>query len=285
PWLQTLLDDRALRGPALRALGAYADPETPRVILRRYGTLTESERADAVATLASRPAYALALLDAVAAGTVPRRDLSVTIARQLQAAGDRRIADRLAEVWGTVRPTSGDKAALLETYTALLTPERRKAADPSRGRLVFNRTCAQCHRLYDSGGDVGPDLTGSDRANPAYILENVLDPSAAVGRDFRLTTVATADGRLIAGIVREQSDAALVLRTANETIVLPREDVEEMAASSASMMPEGLLATLSPEEVRDLIAYLGSAAQVPLPSSEGQRPEGQGERDEEEPRP
>ena len=90
PWLQQLLDDPALRGPALRALAAYDDPETPQAILRRYAALTEAERDDAVTTLASRPASALALLDAVAAGTVPRRDLSATTARQLQAFGDRR---------------------------------------------------------------------------------------------------------------------------------------------------------------------------------------------------
>ena len=81
-------------------------------------------------------------------------------------------------------------------------------ADPDRGHALFGRICAQCHKLFDQGGDVGPDLTGSDRANPDYILENVLDPSASVGRDYTLTTVATRDGRLVAGIVREQSPAA-----------------------------------------------------------------------------
>ena len=91
---------------------------------------------------------------------------------------------------------------------------------------LFGRICAQCHKLYGQGGDVGPDLTGSDRANPDYILENVLDPSATVGRDYTLTTVATRDGRLVAGIVREQSPAALVIQTASERITLPREDVE-----------------------------------------------------------
>jgi putative heme-binding domain-containing protein len=141
-------------------------------------------------------------------------------------------------------------------------------ADPARGRLVFNRTCLQCHRLFDSGGDVGPDLTGSDRANPSYILENVLDPSAAVAHEYTLTNVATSDGRLLSGIIREQNERSLTIQTANERIVLPREDVEALKPSSVSMMPEGQLERLTPQEIRDLFAYLASSKQVPLTSKE-----------------
>ncbi len=101
-------------------------------------------------------------------------------------------------------------------------------------------------------------MTGSDRANPDYILENVLDPSASVGKDYTLTTVATSDGRLVAGIVRERSAAALVIQTASERITLPREDVNAIKTSNASMMPEGQLDPLTPQEVRDLFAYLAA---------------------------
>ena len=144
--------------------------------------------------------------------------------------------------------------------------------DLSRGRLVFQRTCAQCHKLFDAGGDVGPDLTGSDRANIDYILENVLDPGASVGRDYQLTNVATTDGRLLSGIVREQTPDALVLQTPNDRLVIPREDVEELKPSGESMMPEGLFEKLSDGEFVDLVRYLGSKSQVRLPvEPEGKR--------------
>ena len=135
------------------------------------------------------------------------------------------------------------------------------AGRPRRGRAVFNRTCLSCHKLFDAGGDVGPELTGSDRANPDYILENVLDPSAAVSQDYTVTNVATTDGRLVSGIIREQTPTSLVIQTANERVVLPREDVEAIKPSTTSMMPEGLLEPLSTREVRDLFAYLGTARQ------------------------
>jgi len=263
--LHALTADRALRGLALRSLAAYDDPATPEVILKQYQMYSPIEREDAIATLASRAAWARALLDSVGRGQISRRDLSVSIARQLQAFGDRKIDEQLEKVWGKVQPTSNAKAGLVTKYKSLLASPADQPADLSRGRVVFNRTCVACHRMYDSGGDVGPDLTGSDRANADYILENVLDPSAAVSRDYTLTNLATTDGRLIAGIVREQNNASLMIQTANERIVVPREDIEALKPSTASMMPEGQLETLSNQEIRDLFAYLASIKQAPLP--------------------
>ena len=229
--------------------------------------LTETERDDAIATLSARPLWALALLDAVANKHVPRRDLNTTAARQLLALGDEKVRSRLEAVWGSIRATSNEKAPLIARYKELLASNQSPAADTGRGRMVFNRTCHQCHRLFDSGGDVGPDLTGSDRANPDYILENVLDPSAAVAREYTLTNIATTDGRLVSGIIREQNDRSLTVQTANERIILSREDVEEVRPTAVSMMPEGQLERLTPQEIRDLFAYLAASGQVTLPNT------------------
>jgi putative heme-binding domain-containing protein len=264
--LRDLLNDDALRGQALRSMAAYTDADTPKVVLDAYPKLTEAERDDAVATLSARAPWALALLDAVEKGDVPRRDLGVTTARQLLALNDANVTKRLEAVWGTIRPTSTDKASLIARYQSVLAATE-PAADPSRGRAVFQRTCFACHKLFDSGGDVGPELTGSDRANAVYVLENVLDPSATVAREYTVTTVATADGRLVSGIIREQNDRTMTIQTANERIILPREDVEEVKPSNVSMMPEGQLERLTDQEIRDLFAYLASKGQVEAPAS------------------
>ena len=123
----------------------------------------------------------------------------------------------------------------------------------------------KCHILFGEGGKIGPDLTGSNRANLDYVLQNVLDPSASIGKGYQLTNVVTADGRLVAGIVLEETAAAVTLQTVNEKVVLPREDIETMKASPISMMPEGQLDKLSKDEIRDLVAYLASPRQVSLP--------------------
>ncbi len=258
PTLIGLLDEASLRAAALRGLAAYKDPGAAAAILARYSTLSPLERDDAVATLASRPDGARALLEAVGKGSVSRRDLSTTIARQILAFGDADLSSELGRVWGTLRPTARDKVALVAKYKAILAANDAPTPDLERGRALFARTCGSCHRLYGQGGDVGPDLTGSDRANPDYILENVLDPSSSVGRDYLLTTVATTDGRLVAGIVKDQTEAALVIQTASERLTLPREDVEAVKTTEVSMMPEGQLEAFSSTEVRDLFAYLAS---------------------------
>ncbi len=272
PVLQNLLDDKALRGPSLRALAAYTDDATPGRILKLYPTLTDDEKADAIQTLASRPAYALALLDAVEKGQVQRRDLSAFTVRQIQALKSKPVNDRLTQVWGTIRPASQEKASLLAKYKGLLTPEYIKTAEPSQGRLIFAKTCANCHTLFGEGGKIGPELTGAQRNNLDYLLENLIDPSALVGRDYQVTQIETQNGRTITGIIKEETDQVLTLQTQNELLRVPKADIAGRVLSPLSMMPERLLDNLKDEEVRDLIAYLGSPAQVPVPGGNEEKP-------------
>jgi len=272
PTLQELLDDPVLRGPAVRGLAAYNDAAIPGRIVRHYASFTEEEKADAIHTLASRPAYAHALLDAVDKQQIARRDLTAFTVRQLQALKDKQINDKVAKVWGVLRPASQEKAALMAKYKTLLTPDYLKTADRSQGRHLFARTCVSCHVLFGEGGKIGPELTGSQRANLDYVLENILDPSAVVASDYQVTLVQTKDGRLITGIIKQENDKVVTVQTQNESIPVLKSEIEERTKSAVSMMPEGLLDKLKNEEVRDLVAYLGSPAQVSLPRDEKKAP-------------
>jgi putative heme-binding domain-containing protein len=145
-----------------------------------------------------------------------------------------------------------------------LTEEALRKANLPEGRLVYAKTCAGCHVLFEEGRAVGPNLTGSQRSNLDYILENVFDPSAAVGRDFRLTTIATVDGRVLTGVVAEEAAESLTLKTPTDDVLLAKSEIEDRKQSLVSMMPEGLFEKLSDAEIRNLIAYLASPVQVPL---------------------
>ncbi len=265
PMLRDLLDDPVLRSAAIRGLAAFNNADTASILLSRYTKLGAEEKADVVQTLAARPAWALALLDAVDAKQLPRADISVFIARQMQGLKDKRVQERLAKVWGQIKPASAEKAEQMAKFKKLLTPDYLKAADLSKGRLVFSKNCASCHRLYDDGGDIGPALTGSQRANLDYVLENVLDPSAVVAREYQMSKFETASGRTITGIVKQETDKAVTVQTPNEVIVLPKDEIEDRKQSPLSIMPEGVLDKLTPEEIRDLVAYLASKDQAPLP--------------------
>lgn len=268
PLLRKLIGDRTVRSTVLRGLAFYNDPQIPQWILEHFADFSDTEKADAIATLASRPAYALALLDAMEKNRVPRRDLSAFTARQLLAFKNKELTERLTKVWGTVRPPAADKTLLLAKYKAMVPADALKKADRKHGRLLFSRTCASCHTLFGEGGKIGPDLTGSQRTNPEYLLTKLLDPSAVVARDYQMTILTLKNGRILSGLIKEENDKTLTLQTQNEAVRLDKSDIEERQRSQQSMMPDGLLAPLSPAEVRDLIAYVSGAGQVPFPASD-----------------
>jgi len=265
--LQNLLADETLRAGALRGLAVFGDPGIPGRILQHYPGFTGVEKAEAINTFASRPLFGIALLQAVKRGTVPRGDISPFAARQLHALKDERIAKMTSEILGDVRSVNQDKAAQIARYKERLTESVLKTADRSQGRRIFVRTCAPCHRLFDEGGTLAPELTGSQRENLDYILENVLDPNAVVWNQYRTIYFETADEQMISGVVLRENESTVTLQTQTGIVTLPRTEITSRRESNLSMMPEGLFDSLKPEEVIDLAGYLQSPVQVPLPAA------------------
>jgi putative heme-binding domain-containing protein len=218
-----------------------------------------------VQTLASRAAWAAALLDAVEGKTLPRTDIPVATARQVLALNDKAVSTRLEAVWGKVGSPSKEKVALTRKWKDALTEPVLAKANPAAGRVLFVKHCGACHKMFGDGGEVGPELTGSQRANLDYVLENVLDPSAVVPREFRMINFSTADERVVSGIVLRETKDAVTVRTPTDTVVLPTADVVGRKDTSLSIMPDGLFDQMTPDEVRDLVAYLRAKEQVPVP--------------------
>ncbi|HEV8058353.1 MAG TPA: PVC-type heme-binding CxxCH protein [Gemmataceae bacterium] len=271
PVLQGLLEEKPIRLAALRLLASYSDGATPHLILDQYAACTEEEKAAAISTLASRTSYALALLDAVEKGQVPRTDVSVFTVRQMQALKDRSLSERVTKVWGAVRSPAAAARQQMAKYQAELTPTVLKNADRSKGRQVFQQTCATCHVLFGEGSKIGPDLTGSQRTNLDYLLENILDPSAIVPVEYQVTVLALKDGRVITGLVKSDAGLVLMVQTEKELLRIPVADVDTRQKTKQSMMPDGLLTKLKDDEIRNLIGYLISPEQVPLPAKSSQQ--------------
>ena len=262
PVLQQLLDDPPLREAALEGLAAFDEPRTAELILRRYAEFDLPAKRAAINTLAGRVQSARQLVTAVKTGTVPAKDLTAATARQLRDLDDGQVDAFVDEVWGVARTTPKDKAQAIERWKQVLTDARVRAADPSHGRALFARTCAQCHTLYGEGGKVGPDLTGSNRFNLDYVLQNVIDPSAVIAREYQVTLIRTKDGRVVSGIATE-GDHAVRMLAETGTVVVPRTEIDRMKRSDLSMMPEELLNGLGEQDVADLVAYLRTSEQVP----------------------
>jgi putative heme-binding domain-containing protein len=219
-----------------------------------------------VATLSSRPAAAKLLLSLIARGAVRRDAVPAFQIRQMAGFPDEQIRGQVAKLWPELQQVSGAKRQRMDALKSQLTETTLHSADRGNGRRHFVKACATCHVLFGQGGKIGPDLTGSQRTNLDYLLENIVDPSATMAPAYRMSTVALADGRVVNGIVGDRSTPTIAIQTPTERLVVSRSDVEQIRDTGLSLMPEGLVDTMSAKDLRDLIAYLMSPQQVPLPS-------------------
>lgn len=252
-----------LRTRALASLASLNNDESAAVLIAAYESYGPADRPVAITTLTSRKEFAQQLLGAVAAETIPRGDVSVVAARQILQFEDDMLATALETHWGKVQPAAEDKAAAIAAWKAKLTPDELAKANLGNGRRVFHQTCYICHTMFGDGVALGPDITGANRGDLTYLLENLIDPSNAVPLDYQQTVVLRKDGSQVAGLVRKETDSALTLALpGGAEILIAKADIKERAVSPFSMMPEGVLESLPETDARDLIAYLQSPKQV-----------------------
>ncbi len=265
----------SLRRKAIQALASLKDAETPRVLGAALPRLSANELPDAVNTLASTREGSKALLKAVEAKTVPATALSPFLVRQLSAFDDAEINALIKSAWGDVNAPKADLAERTKKYKALLTPAALAKGDLAKGKMLFMATCGACHKLFGEGQNVGPDITGSNRADLNYLLENVLDPNAVIGKAYQLNLFTMKDGRVMSGVIKEESPAAVkIAMMGGVEFTLPQADIARREVSKLSTMPEGLFDALPPEMVIDLVKYLqsgsaGGGAKGPAKTVEG----------------
>ncbi len=263
PVLQSLLKDKGLRSAAIAGLAQYADSKTSDAILSLYSELSQNEKRAALTTLSSRSEYAIAMLEAIDAKRIAASDLTADLVRQLEYLKNNRVKSLLEKNWGTVRESPAEKTKLIEEYKALVESTKQPKPDLSLGRAVFAKTCQQCHVLFATGGNIGPELTGSNRANLDYLLSNIVDPSSVMAKEYQ-PTILNCDGRIVTGIVKAEDSKSVTLQKVDAIEVVPLVEIEERKLSDKSMMPEDQLKLFSKHEIRSLIAYLGSDRQNPV---------------------
>ncbi|WP_367872194.1 PVC-type heme-binding CxxCH protein [Luteolibacter sp. Populi] len=244
-----------LRLDALRALASYDDPRISGLLLDGYARCSAKEKSAALSTLVARPAGIEALIAAIDSKRIPAKDLTAPLARLIQAAKREDFDTWLAKNFGSLQPSNAARQEEIARYRKFLGEDAIRRANAMNGRAIFERTCAACHTLFGAGGKIGPELPGSF-GDVDYLLQNILDPDAVIGKDYQQTFIATKDGKLVAGVVAAEDASSVTLRTLAETVTVPKDSIAKRELSPQSMMPAGLLGTLEEPEVRDLFLYL-----------------------------
>lgn len=240
---------------ALNSAGRMTDAALAQPVIDAYPQFPPTLRPAAIDLLTQRKSWGSAFVAAVREQKLSREDINATQLRRLLEIADESLAAEIIGLWGKVRdqPQIDRQRAIARAQRII----REIPGDPHRGILVYNRICGQCHKLHGEGADVGPDLTRNGRNNFAQLLSNVFDPNLVIGEAYQARTIVTEDGRVVTGLVAEDNEARVVLKLQGaKTVTIPRDEIEFMKISDASLMPEQLETQMTEQELADLFMLL-----------------------------
>ncbi|RMG24306.1 MAG: hypothetical protein D6730_12910, partial [Bacteroidetes bacterium] len=254
--LYRLLDNRqplALQKEALAQLWAANEPEVGRKLLERWPTLGPEARKLAGNILLYKSQNHELLLTALEQGSIRPGELNFDLERRrvLLFSEDENVSKRARALFSDAGVVQR-KEAIAQMHGAL-----SLKGSPQKGKKIFETSCSTCHRYGEMGKEVGPALTEIGRKSRESLLHDILDPNAAVDTRYLNHQVRTKDGNIYTGMVAHESDTHIHLRMAGgQEVQLPKAEIQSFTSLGISLMPEGLEAGLSPEDMADLLAFL-----------------------------
>ncbi len=249
--------DPSVRLASLDVLRRFGDRRMAEQLLAMYQELDDPIRSRVRTVLLGRPESALLFLQQVDHGDILATDVAVNELRRLAIHSDGQIDALVQKHWGSIR--AGTPEEKLAEIRRLSNDLRADKGDERRGRALFTKHCATCHRLFDDGQAVGPELTTANRSDLTFLLTSIVDPSAQVRKEYMRYNVLTTDGRIATGLLFEDTEFAVtLLNEKNERVTIARDEIERLEPSRLSLMPEDILKPLEPQQVRDLFSYLQS---------------------------
>ncbi len=236
---------------ALRTLRDFAGGRIGQVVLEKYAGMTAASRRLALDVLMSDPERAALLLEAIEKGRIVRADIDPARVTRLRDYKDKGIRERARQILSGLVPAA--RRLVIREYQEVL----KHAGNPKRGREIFRKNCAACHRVEKIGVDVAPDIADSRRRTREQLLLSILDPNRAVDNNYFSYSLVTNAGRVLTGIVASETPTTVTLRQAEGKVVrVLRDDIEVLKSNGISLMPEGLEKNISQAQMADLLNFL-----------------------------
>jgi putative membrane-bound dehydrogenase-like protein len=243
-----------LQNAALASLGRSRGPKPPAMLIAYWKTASPAQRNATLNLLVSRPEWTLVLLDAVEKNKVQLAEIPITTRVRILKIEDTTVHARAQALLSTTRPST--RQEILKQFESV----GEMKGDATRGAAVFNRTCVSCHHLSNLGHAVGPDLSALTDRSPRALMIAILDPNAAVDGKYFAYDLQLRDGRVLSGIITSETASSVTLlqpTALSETI--SRSDLVKLRNTGLSLMPEGLEAGMSKQDLADLISFVAAA--------------------------
>ena len=245
-----------LKRAALGALKPYSESRIAIEILDVYASLPVEVRQVAGTLLAGRVTFARVLLQSVEDGALSSVLVSPEVVSLMRSHKDSRISLLVDKHFADVETDSAKLENEIKRLSILI---KDKPGDPYTGKKLFTASCSSCHRLFEQGGYIGPDLSTYQRDDIDTMLLNIVNPSAEIREGYENFLLTTEDGRTVVGFLVEQDSQTVILRGLDgQDITVQRKAIKTMKAQGVSLMPGGLLSSYSNDQIRDLLAYLRS---------------------------
>ncbi len=248
----------ALATAALDALAGFDDTQVADELLFKRSALSSPPlKSRTIDVLLGRRDWARQLLSAVDRGDVGPKEIALEQLRTVAVHQDKDLDALVKRHWGSIQ--GGTPEERLAEMRRINNDLRAGMGHPAAGKLLFAKHCASCHQLFGEGTAIGPELTHANRKKTDELLATIVNPSAMIRKEYASFLVHASDGRVLSGLLIDQTAGGVTLLGAkNERTVIARDQIESLEESPTSLMPDNLLSSLRPQELRDLFSYLQS---------------------------